>query len=195
MIGLSDEQVFELDAEFLGVDRVERVFGVDEGGQPAVLLGTRDDVQGQGRLARGLGAVDLADPSAWHALATKSQIERESAGRNALDRQEHVLAKAHDGTLAVTAFDLLQCAIECLVRSLLARCVGASGLPGASLARALLAKARALLAKAPARLSKAPALLAGNFARFLFLHHGLRLPLVHVAFVRVAPFCVCLTCR
>ena len=52
VVGLRDEQFVGLDAEASGIGHVKRVFGVDEGGRPAELLAFRNDVQGEGRLAR-----------------------------------------------------------------------------------------------------------------------------------------------
>ena len=59
-VRLGDQQLVDVDAELLGVDRVERVLGVDEGGDAAQLLRLRDHVQGQRGLAGGLRPVDLA---------------------------------------------------------------------------------------------------------------------------------------
>src|SRR3546814_19100296 len=57
----SDDQLVDVDAQLLGVDRIERVFGVDERGGAAVLLRLGDDVECERRLARAFGAVDLED--------------------------------------------------------------------------------------------------------------------------------------
>jgi hypothetical protein len=51
-IGLRDDQLVDVDAQLLGIDRIERVFGVDESGGAAVLLRFGDDVQRQRGLAR-----------------------------------------------------------------------------------------------------------------------------------------------
>ena len=37
-VGLRDEQIVDIDAELLGIRRIERVLGVDERGRAAVLL-------------------------------------------------------------------------------------------------------------------------------------------------------------
>ena len=41
-VGLRDQQVVDIDAELAGIDRIERVFGVDEGADAALLLGFSD---------------------------------------------------------------------------------------------------------------------------------------------------------
>ena len=51
-IRLGHDEVLDPDTEFLGVDGVERVFGVDKGGGAAGLLGLGDHLQGEGGFAR-----------------------------------------------------------------------------------------------------------------------------------------------
>ena len=83
--GLADQQRFQVDAELLGPAGVEGVFGVDEGGDAAGLLGLGDDVQGERRLAARFGAEDFDDAAAGKALAAQGDVERQAAGRDALD--------------------------------------------------------------------------------------------------------------
>ena len=83
--GLAHQQRLEVDAQLLGPAGVEGVLGVDEGGDAAGLLGLGDGVQGERRLAARLGAEDLDDPAAGHALAAQGDVERQAAGRDALD--------------------------------------------------------------------------------------------------------------
>ena len=54
-IGLRDDQLIDIDAQLLGIDRVERMLGVDEGGGAAVALRLGDDVERERRLARASG--------------------------------------------------------------------------------------------------------------------------------------------
>jgi hypothetical protein len=84
-VGLRDQQVVDVDAELLGVARVERVLGVDEGGGAAELLHLGDDVQGQRGLAGGLRAVDLDHPAARQAADAERDVEAERAGGDGLD--------------------------------------------------------------------------------------------------------------
>ena len=51
IIGLGNEQFIRVDAEVAGIDRIQGVFGIDESGNAAALLGRGDGMQGQGRLA------------------------------------------------------------------------------------------------------------------------------------------------
>src|SRR3546814_5565490 len=60
----------------LGVDRIERVFGVDERGGAAVLLRLGDDVECERRLARAFGAVDLDHAAARQTADAQSDVEQ-----------------------------------------------------------------------------------------------------------------------
>ena len=41
-VGLRDDEILDVDPQLLGVDRIERMLGVDEGGDAALLLGLGD---------------------------------------------------------------------------------------------------------------------------------------------------------
>ncbi len=51
-VRLRDQQFVDVDAQLFGIGRVERVFGIDERSRAARLLGFRNNLQGQRRLAR-----------------------------------------------------------------------------------------------------------------------------------------------
>ncbi len=61
VVGLADEQLVDVDAELARVARVERVLGVDERRDAALLLALRDRVECERGLAARLRAVDLDD--------------------------------------------------------------------------------------------------------------------------------------
>ena len=115
-VGLADEEVVDLHPDPGGVDGVEGVLGVDEGGDAALLLGLRDDVQRQGRLAGRLRAVDLDDPALGDAPDSKREVERQRARRDGLDLTLRPrFTKAHDRSLPVGALDGGECGSECFV--------------------------------------------------------------------------------
>ena len=60
-VGLRDEQVIQVDATALGLERVEGMLGVDVGRDAAHLLGLGDDVLCQRRLTARFRAVNLND--------------------------------------------------------------------------------------------------------------------------------------
>ena len=78
-VGLGDQEVLEVDAELAGIDRVERVLGVDEAANAALLLRLGDDMQGQRGLARGFRTVDLDDAAARQAADAERDVEAERA--------------------------------------------------------------------------------------------------------------------
>ena len=81
VVRLRDEQIVDVDADPLGVQRVHRVLGVDERADPAELLRLGDHVVDQRRLTGGLRAEDLHDPPARDAADAEREIERQRAGR------------------------------------------------------------------------------------------------------------------
>jgi hypothetical protein len=80
-IGLGDQQVVDVDAELARIDRIERVLGVDEGADAALLLRFGEAVQRQRGLARGFRPVDLDHPAARQAADAERDVEPERAGR------------------------------------------------------------------------------------------------------------------
>ena len=84
-VGLGDQEVVDVDAQLLGVAGVERVLGVDEGADAALLLGLGDDVQRQRGLARAFRAVDLDDPALGQAADAERDVEAQRAGRDRFD--------------------------------------------------------------------------------------------------------------
>ena len=95
-VGLTDEQLIEVDAQLARVDRVQRVLGVDIGDRPAGALGLGDHVQGQRGLARGLGAEDLDHPPARHSADPQGNIQRDGACADGRNIEHRVIAKLHD---------------------------------------------------------------------------------------------------
>ena len=122
-IGLGNQKLVEIDAQLLGVLRIERMFGVDEGADAPLLLLLGHDMQGQRRLARAFGPVDFHDPALRQTADSQRDVEPQRAGRGRFDiGQRVVTAQLHDRSLAELAFDLRQRRIKglLLVRRLLA---------------------------------------------------------------------------
>ena len=105
-VGLGDQQLVDVDADRLGVDRVHGVLGVDVGADAAVALRLGDDVHGERRLARRLRAVDLGDAAPGQAADAEGEVERQRAGGDGLDRHRALLAHPHDRALAELLVDL-----------------------------------------------------------------------------------------
>jgi hypothetical protein len=113
VVGLRDEQLVDVHAEVLGVQRVHGVLRVDERADAAELLGLGDDVVDQRRLPGGLRAEDLDDAAAWTAADPERDVQRQGSGGDGLDLHLGALvAHAHDGALAELALDLRERALE-----------------------------------------------------------------------------------
>ncbi len=113
-VGLGDQQIVHVDAQFSGVNGVQGVFGIDEGGTTTQLLGFGDDLKRQGGFAGGFGSIDFGHPPTRQATDAQGDIQAERAGGNG----HHVtggaggVAHSHDRALAKLALDLGQRARE-----------------------------------------------------------------------------------
>src|SRR5215211_3916920 len=122
VIRLGKVEVLEVNADSLGVGRVEGVLGVDESSEAPCFLCLGDDVQGEGRLAARLGTEDLDDPASGDAANAEGEVEGQGAGRNGGDALALFVAHAHDRTLpelplnlgdgGVYSLALIQCFLQ-----------------------------------------------------------------------------------
>ena len=69
-----DEQLVGLHAELLGIDRVERMFRINKGGNAAGLLHFGDEVQRDGRFARASGP-KISVTAPWNPAHPQGRIE------------------------------------------------------------------------------------------------------------------------
>src|SRR5271165_420678 len=107
VVGLGDEQVVDIDAEFAGVDGIERVFRVDERRLSAELLRFCDHVQGHGGFAAGFRAINLDYATARESANTQRGVNGEASAGDYADRHQHVAAaQPHDGSFTVRLFNL-----------------------------------------------------------------------------------------
>ena len=79
-VGLGQQQLGDVDAEFLRIDRIEGVLGVDEGALAAGLLRLGQHVQRQRGLARAFRPVDLDHAPARQPADAERDVEAERAG-------------------------------------------------------------------------------------------------------------------
>ena len=106
-IGLGDQKLVDIDAQLSGVAGIEGVFRVDEGADPAFLLGFGNAVKRERGLARAFRPVDLDDPAFGQAADAKGQIKAEGSGGNRLDINGRAPgAQLHHRAFAEGAFDL-----------------------------------------------------------------------------------------
>ena len=103
---LAHQQALQGDAEFLGPTGVERMFGVDEGRNPAGPLGGRYGMEGERCFAARLRPEHLDDAATRKPLAAEGEVYREAAARDALDRGLSIAAQRHDRARAEFLLDL-----------------------------------------------------------------------------------------
>jgi hypothetical protein len=114
-VGLGDQQGVGVDAQRLGVVGVEGVLGVDERHDAAGGLGVGHGVQCDGRLARGLGAVDLHDPAAGQATHAEGDVQGDRPGRDHRERRPGLFPEPHHRPLAELLLDVGQRHVQGLV--------------------------------------------------------------------------------
>ena len=107
-VRLGNQQAVDVNAERLGVNRVERVLRIDEGRRAAELLRLGNAVQRDRGLTGGLRSVDLDDSAARQTADAECKVKTDGAGRDVLDRHAGVFAEAHDRALAELLFDLAE---------------------------------------------------------------------------------------
>src|SRR5213076_2608128 len=114
VVGLGDQEVFEIDAKLLRVGRVERVFRVHERGHAAGLVHLRNNLQGQRCLARGFRAENLYHASPWQTTDAECVVDAYRAGRDGLDGRDGAVAvpETHDRALAELLLDLADRDVE-----------------------------------------------------------------------------------
>ena len=106
-IGLGDEQIFDIDAEFFRVAYVQRVLGVDKRRRATRLLHLGDDVQRQRGFAGRFRPIDFHYAPARQPAQAEGNIQPERAGRDGLNIAFHrAIAHAHDGAFAKLLFNL-----------------------------------------------------------------------------------------
>src|SRR4029079_16889208 len=113
-IRLGNEQVIYIDTKLFGIPRIERVLSVNKGGQPAGALCFRNDLQGDGRLARGLRTEHLNHPATRYAAHSQCRVETDGSSGNDRNRQQRFLGSEPDnGPFSKLLFNLRKCKFDC----------------------------------------------------------------------------------
>lgn len=107
-IRLGDQQRIGVDAQLLGVFRIQRVLGIDECRDAAGLLCAGDCVQGNRGLARRFRTIDLHHAAAWQSANAKGGIQGNRAGRDYFNGCAGFVAQAHDRAFAIGLVNLAQ---------------------------------------------------------------------------------------
>ena len=107
-VRLGDQKVIKVHTELARIERIQRVFGVDEGTDAAILLGFCHAVQGQRRLARAFRTIDFDDTALGQAANAERNVEAERTGGHRFDIHHLLVAKAHDRALAEGPLNIAQ---------------------------------------------------------------------------------------
>ena len=111
-VGLRHDQFVDIDAQLPGIDRIERVLGVDEGSGTAILLRFGDDVERERGLARAFRAIDFDHAAARQPADAERDVEPEAARGDRLDLHLLATTQLHRRALAERAIDLRQRRLE-----------------------------------------------------------------------------------
>ena len=114
-VGLGHQERVGVDPKLLRVLRVEGVLGVNEGRDATVALGACHRVEGHRGLTRGLRAVDLDDAAAGQAADAERGVKGDRARGDRFDGCSNLIAKPHDGALAVLLVNLREGSLEGLL--------------------------------------------------------------------------------
>ena len=107
VVGLRNEQVVDVHAQFLRVEAVESVLGVDERRDASGFLRLGDGVDRQGRLARGFGTVNLDDASFGVTAYAERHVQGDRTRGDYLYVGDLCARHAHDRAFAEILLDLL----------------------------------------------------------------------------------------
>jgi len=106
---LDSPQFVDVDADSLGIGRVERMFRVHKGADTSLCLFLGNDVERQSRLARTLGPVDLYDAAAGYAPHAQRNIQTKAAGWDGFNHQLSGVAQLHYGAIAKSFMQAGKC--------------------------------------------------------------------------------------
>ena len=105
-VRLGNEQIIDVDTECLCIQRIKRVFRVDECCFTAHLLGLGNDMQSNGRFTGGFRTVDFDNTSSRNTTDTKGKVKCKGTCRDRLDVHIDIIAKTHDASRTFCLFDL-----------------------------------------------------------------------------------------
>ena len=107
-IRLGDEELAHIHAQLGGIDRVQRVLGIDESRDTASLLRFRHCVESERGLAGTFRTINLDDAALRQTANTQGNIQPQRTGGNRFDIHVRTLAELHHGALAECLVDLAQ---------------------------------------------------------------------------------------
>jgi len=112
-VGLRHQKIVDIHAKLARVGRIQRMFGIHERRGAAILLATRDHLQGERGLARRFRAVDFHHAPARQAADAQRHVEAQRTRGNHVDGLGRAIAHAHHRALAELLLDLAQSGSQC----------------------------------------------------------------------------------
>ena len=109
---IRNEEVVHVHTQFLGIEAVEGMLGIDEGGDAAGFLAFGNGVDGQSGLTGTLGTINFDDAAAGETANAQRHIEADAAGGDDVELLVGTVAQLHDGALAVALLYLVEGALE-----------------------------------------------------------------------------------
>ena len=113
VVGLRNEEVFDVHAQRFGVEAIEGVFRVDERGDAALFLTLRNRVDGQRGFPRRFRAVNLDDPSLGKSVDAQGDVQTERAGGDGVHLDVLFFAESHDGAFSVGLVHTVHRHLQC----------------------------------------------------------------------------------
>ena len=114
IVWLRYQQIIDIYTQFSGIGTVEGVFRIDDGADPAFLLGFGDHMCGQGGLTRAFRSVYFNDAAFRQSSDPQCHVEAKGTGRNDFLLLLPLFIHHHHTTLSEILVDLVQCEFECL---------------------------------------------------------------------------------
>ena len=115
-IRLRNQKTADIDTQILRVNRIQRVFRVDEGRLASCLLCFGDDMQRQRCLTGRFRSVNLYNSAFWHAADAGRDIQTDGTAGNRVDiHLRAFITELHNGTLAELLLDLCHRSFQCFI--------------------------------------------------------------------------------
>ena len=121
VIGLGNEQIFDIHPEAFGVVLVKGMFGINECGNATGFLRFGYGMNGQGRFSGGFGAVYLNDTSAGQAAYAQGNVEGQRSAGNHRHISNGFVAQLHDRPFSILFLQLVNRQLKCF-QFILIRC-------------------------------------------------------------------------
>ena len=115
-VRLGNIEVVDVDADILGIDRIQCVLSINESRNSAPLLHFSDHVERHCCLTGRLRSVDLNDPALGNAAQSESNVKAQGSCGDRLNiHLNGGISELHNSSLTVLFLDLQECCVQCLL--------------------------------------------------------------------------------